>query len=112
MFSLKNLKKVKINLIQNNPSQKLFSDKISKNLQIKFNRKNDNRKNDNFNNININHFNKFNFSNKFNEKADIFPDHLFYEIPKYQKNPDNIDLPWLIGGAPFLELKVNSNKNY
>ena len=34
------------------------------------------------------------------------PDHLKYNIPKYNKNPDNVDFPWLIGGAPFLELKV------
>lgn len=56
--------------------------------------------------------NKFNFSTKFNDKEDILPDHLFYEIPKYSKNPDNVDFPWLIGGAPFLELKVYCKNKY
>ena len=51
-------------------------------------------------------FNKqtFNFSEK-NDNIDI-PDHFHYNIPKYTKNPENVDFPWLIGGAPFLELKV------
>ena len=46
---------------------------------------------------------KFNFSQK--DEIEM-PDHLKYDIPKYNKNPDNVDFPWLIGGAPYLELKV------
>lgn len=53
----------------------------------------------------------FSFSTKFNNKDDILPDHLFYDIPKYSKNPENVDFPWLIGGAPFLELKVYCKNN-
>lgn len=58
----------------------------------------------------VNKINKFDFSTKFNNKDDILPDHLFYDIPKYTKNPENVDFPWLIGGAPFLELKVYCKK--
>jgi hypothetical protein len=36
----------------------------------------------------------------------ILPDHLVYNIPKYDKNPENFDFPWLINGAPLLEIKV------
>jgi hypothetical protein len=54
-------------------------------------------------NKNIFQSQKYNFS----IKDDIeLPDHFKYEIPKYTKNPENVDFPWLIGGAPFLELKV------
>lgn len=60
--------------------------------------------------INFRNFSKmqrFNFSNSIKNQGEIeMPDHLYYEIPKYSKNPENIDFPWLIGGAPFLELKV------
>lgn len=37
---------------------------------------------------------------------DILPEHLKYNIPKYDKNPENLDFPWLINGAPMLEMKV------
>jgi hypothetical protein len=42
----------------------------------------------------------------FTTKESILPDHLTYNIPKYDKNPEHFDFPWLIGGAPLLELKV------
>jgi len=37
---------------------------------------------------------------------EILPDHLHYNIPKYSKNPKEFDFPWLIHGAPFLEIKA------
>jgi hypothetical protein len=46
------------------------------------------------------------FSSNNNSIEDILPDHLVYNIPKYAKNPKEIDFPWLINGAPFLELKA------
>ncbi len=58
-------------------------------------------------------FNKFDFSTRLNNKEDLLlPDDFFYDIPKYSKNPENVDFPWLIGGAPFLELKVNCKNKY
>jgi len=51
----------------------------------------------------ITHFNHFS-KRKFT--SDFLPDHLTYTIPKYSKNPKDFDFPWLIGGAPFLELKA------
>jgi hypothetical protein len=41
-----------------------------------------------------------------NDLSDILPDHLTYNIPKYNKNPNEFDFPWLMSGAPFLELKA------
>jgi hypothetical protein len=55
-------------------------------------------------------FNKIIFK-AFTTNSDILPDHLVYKIPKYEKNPENIDFPWLIGGAPFLEMKVKLNNS-
>jgi hypothetical protein len=46
------------------------------------------------------------FNRTFTTKDEILPDHLVYNIPKYEKNPDNFDFPWLVGGAPSLEIKV------
>jgi len=46
------------------------------------------------------------FSTKINFD-DILPDHLTYNIPKYIKNPESLNFPWLINGAPLLEIKVN-----
>ena len=37
---------------------------------------------------------------------DILPDHFRYSIPKYVKNPETLNFPWLINGAPSLEIKV------
>jgi hypothetical protein len=48
------------------------------------------------------------FGRPFSTKDDILPDHLVYNIPKYEKN-ENFDFPWLIGGAPFLEIKVKAD---
>lgn len=106
MLSIKSLRNFEIKVRNNNQLKKNFS-------QIMYNKLN---KISNTNNANLDllenknkiiyNQNKYNFSTKFNNKDDTFPDHLFYDIPKYSKNPENVDFPWLIGGAPFLELKV------
>ncbi len=54
----------------------------------------------------INKFHKLIKVNYKNCSETILPDHLKYNIPKYDKNPENVDIPWLINGAPFLEIKV------
>ena len=43
------------------------------------------------------------FSSNANLK-DILPDHLTYKIPNYTKNK-TLDFPWLISGAPILDIK-------
>lgn len=53
----------------------------------------------------LTHSHRFNFSKK-DELDDFLPDHLYYKIPKYEKNPQYFDFPWLINGAPFLEIKA------
>ena len=35
---------------------------------------------------------------------DLLPDHFTYKIPTYKKNT-NLDFPWIIEGAPILEIK-------
>lgn len=47
-----------------------------------------------------------NFFSEDRNLQDILPDHLTYKIPKYNKNPKEFDFPWLINGAPFLEIKA------
>ena len=49
--------------------------------------------------------NFINFTKRYSSES-ILPDNLFYNIPKYDKNPSNFDFPWLISGAPILEIKV------
>jgi hypothetical protein len=49
--------------------------------------------------------NIINFTKRYSSD-NILPDHLLYNIPKYDKNPTNFDFPWLINGAPILEIKV------
>lgn len=59
-------------------------------------------------------FKQFNFTKNYSKhfstnKSDldnILPDHLIYKIPKYVKNPEDFNFPWLINGAPLLEIKV------
>jgi hypothetical protein len=106
MFSIKTLRNLEIKIPNNNQIKKNFSQIINNKLNKLSSINNANlHLAENKNKI-ISNQNKFNFSTKFNNKDDILPDHLFYDIPKYSKNPENVDFPWLIGGAPFLELKV------
>lgn len=59
------------------------------------------------NTCNNNIIKKFSSSNSSNSSLDDFlPEHLLYNVPKYSKNPKEFDFPWLIGGAPFLEMKA------
>ncbi len=112
MFSLKTLKNYNSSfLINKNSFKKLLTKIQSTNYQIK-EIISPSKKQLTFKSINnrIHNTNKFNFSNNTNPKENSLPDHLLYEIPKYSKNPENVDFPWLIGGAPFLELKVNCKK--
>lgn len=51
-------------------------------------------------------FKSFTTYEKNDSLEDIIPDHLVYNIPKYSKNPKEFDFPWLINGAPFLEIKA------
>jgi hypothetical protein len=37
---------------------------------------------------------------------DILPENLKENIPKYEKNPVDFDIPWLIHGAPILQMKT------
>jgi hypothetical protein len=53
-----------------------------------------------------NKFNNFYFKFKKAFSEEFLPDHLLYNIPKYTKNPTEFDFPWLINGAPFLEIKA------
>lgn len=45
-----------------------------------------------------------------NEKEfdDFLPESIKYEIPKYKKNPNDLDFPLLINGAPKLAIKVSN----
>jgi len=111
MFSVKTMKNFESNfLFNNNPLKKILLKTQFKYYQTKSSVNPFNKQLINKHNNDIIHNNKFNFSNKTNSKENILPDHLFYDIPKYSKNPENVDFPWLIGGAPFLELKVNCKK--
>ena len=96
MFCLKNFYNSSRNKI-------LYIDKLSININKRLIINNSDFINNEKNNLNK--INKFNFSSK-TFLEDILPDHLFYDIPKYSKNPENFEFPWLVGGAPFLELKV------
>jgi len=58
-----------------------------------------------FNNL-YRRFSLCHFSTKMNFD-DILPDHLTYNIPKYIKNPESLNFPWLVNGAPQLEIKVS-----
>ena len=40
---------------------------------------------------------------------DFLPENIKYDIPKYQKNPNNMEFPLLIKGAPKLSIKVRIN---
>ena len=40
------------------------------------------------------------------EDDDFLPDFLGNAAPTYKRNPVSINLPWLINGAPFNELKT------
>jgi|LauGreDrversion4_2_1035121.scaffolds.fasta_scaffold300102_2 hypothetical protein len=42
------------------------------------------------------------------EFDDFLPESIKYEIPKYKKNPKDIDFPLLINGAPKLSIKVSN----
>ena len=111
MLSINSIKMLSFKIIEKSYSLKGFSEKLIKTnfnklSNIHYNKLNFNK----IQNSNIYNPNKYNFSNKFNNQEDVLPDHLFYNIPKYSKNPENVDFPWLIGGAPFLELKVNCKK--
>ena len=112
MFSIKTLRNVVIKLRYNNQIKKSFSQIINNKLNKISIINNANIDLGKYKNQIIYNQNKFNFSTKFDNKNDILPDHLFYEIPKYSKNPENVDFPWLIGGAPFLELKVYCKYKY
>ena len=38
---------------------------------------------------------------------DFLPDHIKYNVPKYKKNPIDLNFPLLINGAPKLDVKVS-----
>lgn len=38
--------------------------------------------------------------------SDILPDSFMYKIPQYKKNPKNFNFPFLVSGAPNLEIKT------
>lgn len=40
------------------------------------------------------------------EDDDFLPDYMAKDAPTYKRNPVSINLPWLINGAPFNELKT------
>ena len=37
---------------------------------------------------------------------DFLPDYLVKDAPSYKRNPADLNLPWLINGAPSIELKT------
>lgn len=40
------------------------------------------------------------------EDDDFLPDYMAKDAPTYKRNPISINLPWLINGAPFNEIKT------
>lgn len=42
------------------------------------------------------------------EFDDFLPESIKYEIPKFKKNPKDLDFPLLINGAPKLGIKVSN----
>jgi len=111
MFSSKALRNINLNSKNNNQMKKYFCQFSNNKINKILNKDNNQLYLGILKNQIIHKKNNFNFSTKFNNKDDILPDHLFYDIPKYSKNPENVDFPWLIGGAPFLELKVYCKEN-
>lgn len=50
------------------------------------------------------HSNSYSFSSSQTRIDDLLPEHLSYKIPKFKRNI-NFDFPWLINGAPVLDIK-------
>jgi hypothetical protein len=40
------------------------------------------------------------------EDEEFLPDYLIKDAPSYKRNPLSINLPWLINGAPDIEIKT------
>jgi len=40
------------------------------------------------------------------EDDDFLPDYMAKDAPSYKRNPVSINLPWLINGAPFNDIKT------
>lgn len=40
------------------------------------------------------------------EDDEFLPDYMAKDAPTYKRNPVSINLPWLINGAPFNEIKT------
>jgi len=48
---------------------------------------------------------KSSFGTEF-EDDEFLPDYMVKDAPTYKRNPMSINLPWLINGAPYNELKT------